>query len=204
MRRQGSITRWIDDRGFGFVTDEETGEEAFLHVRALSRRSIRPQVGDRVSFDVRLDERGRPQAVRVAHARGPVFAKVIHDPKEPRTGRGLRGAVPGLMFWISLVLAVAIGFGWFITRPSSSRCSGVAESIAAPRSVEVGRTRQASRSEPLMASAPTAPRFACEGKTHCSQMTSCDEALFYLQNCPGSVTDGDGDGRPCEDQWCGH
>ncbi|MGB5407725.1 MAG: excalibur calcium-binding domain-containing protein [Thiogranum sp.] len=40
------------------------------------------------------------------------------------------------------------------------------------------------------------------GKTHCSQMSSCKEAKFYLNNCPGTKMDGDGDGVPCESQWC--
>jgi len=44
--------------------------------------------------------------------------------------------------------------------------------------------------------------FHCEGKTHCSQMSSCKEAKFYLNNCPGTKMDGDGDGVPCESQWC--
>jgi hypothetical protein len=48
------------------------------------------------------------------------------------------------------------------------------------------------------------PRFACEGKTHCSQMHSCDEAKFYLDHCPDVEIDGDHDGVPCEDQLCGH
>lgn len=46
--------------------------------------------------------------------------------------------------------------------------------------------------------------FQCAGKTRCNEMTSCDEAMFYLKNCPGTLADGDGDGIPCEDQWCGH
>ncbi|MDF3883094.1 excalibur calcium-binding domain-containing protein [Cupriavidus basilensis] len=33
---------------------------------------------------------------------------------------------------------------------------------------------------------------------HCSQMTSCEEARFYLRSCPGVKIDGDGDGIPCE------
>lgn len=45
--------------------------------------------------------------------------------------------------------------------------------------------------------------FRCEGKTRCSQMRSCEEAKFYLQNCPDTKMDGDGDGVPCESQWCG-
>ena len=45
--------------------------------------------------------------------------------------------------------------------------------------------------------------FRCEGKTRCSQMSSCEEATFYLQNCPGTEMDGDRDGIPCESQHCG-
>jgi len=44
--------------------------------------------------------------------------------------------------------------------------------------------------------------FKCDGRTHCSQMTSCEEAMFFLQNCPGVKMDGDYDGIPCERQWC--
>jgi cold shock CspA family protein len=46
------------------------------------------------------------------------------------------------------------------------------------------------------------PTFHCEGKKHCSQMSSCEEAKFYLNNCPGTKMDGDRDGVPCESQWC--
>jgi hypothetical protein len=48
------------------------------------------------------------------------------------------------------------------------------------------------------------PQFQCDGRTHCSQMTSCAEATFFLRNCPGVEMDGEGDGVPCEKQWCGH
>jgi Excalibur calcium-binding domain len=44
--------------------------------------------------------------------------------------------------------------------------------------------------------------YKCEGKIYCSQMTSCEEATFYLKNCPNVKIDGDGDGIPCESQWC--
>jgi hypothetical protein len=46
--------------------------------------------------------------------------------------------------------------------------------------------------------------FRCDGRTRCSQMTSCAEARFFLNNCPNTEMDGDGDRIPCEDQWCGH
>ena len=44
--------------------------------------------------------------------------------------------------------------------------------------------------------------FKCDGRTHCSQMTSCEEATFFLRNCPNVKMDGDNDGIPCEQQWC--
>jgi len=49
---------------------------------------------------------------------------------------------------------------------------------------------------------PFADEFSCDGKVYCSEMSSCDEAKFYLRNCLGVKIDGDGDGVPCESQWC--
>jgi len=67
-------------------------------------------------------------------------------------------------------------------------------------------SRTSSPSEPLPAptvsSSPA--KFVCDGRTYCSQMTSCAEATFFLKNCPGTKMDGDGDGIPCEEQHCGH
>jgi hypothetical protein len=45
-------------------------------------------------------------------------------------------------------------------------------------------------------------RFRCDGRTHCSHMTSCEEATFFLRNCPNVEMDGNNDGVPCERQWC--
>jgi len=35
MRRTGQLYRWIDDRGFGFIRDDETSKEYFVHYRAF-------------------------------------------------------------------------------------------------------------------------------------------------------------------------
>jgi len=55
----------------------------------------------------------------------------------------------------------------------------------------------------FVASEPAPVQSRCDGRTRCSQMTSCDEAKFFVKNCPGVQMDGDGDGIPCEQQWCG-
>lgn len=58
--------------------------------------------------------------------------------------------------------------------------------------------------ESFMPVASTQPNetFQCDGRTHCSQMTSCAEATFFIRNCPGTKMDGNNDGVPCESQWC--
>jgi hypothetical protein len=51
--------------------------------------------------------------------------------------------------------------------------------------------------------AMTHESFSCDGRVHCSEMKSCEEADFFAQNCPGVKMDGDRDGKACEDR-CGH
>ena len=47
------------------------------------------------------------------------------------------------------------------------------------------------------------PRAAgCDDKRYCSEMSSCEEALFYLRQCGLTTLDGDGDGVPCEWALC--
>lgn len=53
-----------------------------------------------------------------------------------------------------------------------------------------------------VASNASGGQFKCDGRTHCSQMTSCAEATYFLRHCPGTQMDGNHDGEPCERQWC--
>ena len=50
--------------------------------------------------------------------------------------------------------------------------------------------------------APAPSQFSCDGRTHCSAMTSCAEATYFIQHCPNTKMDGNNDGVPCEQQWC--
>ena len=42
------------------------------------------------------------------------------------------------------------------------------------------------------------PEFECGTKRYCKEMTSCEEAKYYLEHCGLTRIDGDGDGVPCE------
>ena len=61
---------------------------------------------------------------------------------------------------------------------------------------------EARLADPQVALPPEA-QFHCDGRVYCSQMSSCEEAKFFLQHCPDVKMDGDNDGVPCEKQWCG-
>ncbi len=59
------------------------------------------------------------------------------------------------------------------------------------------------RADPLMspttspAAASDTSRWQCGAKRRCGEMTSCDEARFYLTTCGVHSLDGDRDGVPC-------
>jgi hypothetical protein len=50
----------------------------------------------------------------------------------------------------------------------------------------------------LIEEAKRVTQFKCDGRQHCTQMTSRAEAVFFIRNCPNTKMDGDGDGIPCE------
>jgi len=70
--------------------------------------------------------------------------------------------------------------------------------VKAPRAAPEAR-RPESQGEP---SGSREFQFRCDGRTYCSQMTSCAEAKYFLMHCPDVKVDGDHDGIPCERQWC--
>ncbi len=71
-REQGVLTRWNDDRGFGFIEPVGGGSRVFVHVSAFPS-GRRPADGREVSYVVVRDERNRPSAERVRYrGRAPV------------------------------------------------------------------------------------------------------------------------------------
>lgn len=51
---------------------------------------------------------------------------------------------------------------------------------------------------PIVGPNTSSGQFTCTGKRFCRQMTSCEEAYFYLRQCGVSSLDGNSDGEPCE------
>ncbi len=62
---QGTVKWFNDQKGFGFITDEQAGKDCFVHYSGIEGSGFKSlQEGERVSFDVEQGTKG-PQAVRV-------------------------------------------------------------------------------------------------------------------------------------------
>ncbi|GAA4412527.1 hypothetical protein GCM10023089_29360 [Quisquiliibacterium transsilvanicum] len=96
-----------------------------------------------------------------------------------------------------IIIAVIGYFAWHGYAKNQSMVDADEEAVDGAEAA-VAISHRFSQSSPA-----SAVRFSCDGRTYCSQMTSCAEATYFLKNCPGTKMDGNRDGVPCEQQWCG-
>ena len=179
MQIHGTLTKWNDERGFGFIEAAGTREELFVHISEFPR-GHRPQIGELVSFTVSTKE-GKKRAIgvglpgRPARKRGhPIRSEKIH------------GSV--LSFAIPFVVVVGLGFSAYYS---------ITALYWATNPVALAR-----RDFAADAAIGKQPSFKCDQRKHCSQMSSCAEAVYFLDHCPGVLMDGDNDRKPCEEQRC--
>jgi cold shock CspA family protein len=175
MRTKGKITHWNEEKDYGFITPASGAKRVFVHLSAFSNSFVQPKVGQMVTFVTSSDQSGRPRAEDVL-GEGETAPRIARRP----SFSGRPGKI-GVLLVILLIAAVV--YSRFDRTRISSYLPGLAPATTTPPS-------------------PGA-RFHCDGRTHCSHMTSCEEATYFIQNCPNTKMDGDSDGVPCEKQWCG-
>ena len=197
MRFEGTLAQWNDDRGFGFIQPTEGGQTLFAHISAFPRDGQRPQLHERLSFEVTLGQGGKKQATAIERPR-TMAVPPQRRPHQPRMARSPSTGMFGKLVALLLVCAMlGAGYWKFQARQQQALATAAEQetwSDAAP-------VRSASPATPApLVSSP----YRCDGRQHCSQMTSCAEAKFFLKNCPDPKMDGNHDGVPCEQQWCTH
>ncbi|GAB3338983.1 cold shock domain-containing protein [Marilutibacter aestuarii] len=183
MREHGHLSEWNEDRGYGFIAPASGRAKLFVHVSAFPRQGGPPSVGEILSFEVGEGRDGRAAAKRVQRpggAKPPMGgARPFSRPSPPP-----RPAVP----WTGGLVLAAVAVVAVLGLREATRAGSAAGNAATPL--------------PATRVAPVAPRFSCDGRTECPEMRSCAEARHFLRHCPGVRMDGDGDGIPCEQQWC--
>jgi len=184
MRYQGKITSWKDDKGYGFVVQNGASEQVFIHIKSFSNRHRRPVSDEIVTYEINIDAQGRKRAENVEYVSNPLF----------KAGATTGGSFPMKKLIVIILIVVA---GWQVfgkyLNPGTDN-SGLPEAALSGEHLPLP--------EEKYNNATTPTSFSCDGRTHCSQMTSCEEAYYFLKNCPGVEMDGNNDGEPCEQQWC--
>lgn len=211
----GTLVQWNDERGFGFIKPDQENSQVFVHIKAFGPLARRPVVGDRIWFDSAIGEQGKRKATTARITEGstnqeapvlrtdpstrrPKVSRPLtgsRNPNEPsdwssrpRRNSGIRGFRNRLKP-VMLTIALSIGgITWL-----SSKCSSSEASAPTP-------TEQNIPTSNVFDVTPSTS-FQCTGKQHCSQMSSKEEAQFYLAHCPNVMMDGDGDGDACEEQF---
>ncbi|RKZ36437.1 MAG: cold shock domain-containing protein [Gammaproteobacteria bacterium] len=182
MLYKGQLKRWNEDKGFGFINSKTGMPDVFIHISALKEMSRRPVVGDIIYYEIHTDNEGKNRAVN-ARIEGISLAKSKIRRKTAKNKSNW------FVWFLICFLIIPIGLVLYkiINKEANS------PSYTSPsRNSTHSTSKEKEYNE----------NYSCDGRVWCSEMTSCDEATYFIQNCPGTKMDGNGDGTPCESQWC--
>ncbi len=98
-RRQGVLTEWNDDRGFGFIAPAAGGARVFVHVSAFPR-GRRPVAGCQVTYAELRDHRKRARASDVRYLGAP--------PAGRAAARGLPLAIAAATLFFTLMVGLLV------------------------------------------------------------------------------------------------
>jgi len=179
--QKGKLKRWNEEKGFGFISTGNGGRDVFIHISALKRMGRRPIVGDVIIYQIHTDNVRKTRAVN---------AKIegVEEVKPRPARKNIRKKNNSNWFSKVLSIALVIILGSFVYNKFVAQNEPQKQSVTSISSYEVKEENK--------------EKYSCAGKVYCSEMTSCEEATYYQNYCPSTKMDGDGDGIPCESQWC--
>ncbi len=179
--QKGTLKKWNQEKGFGFISPENEKRDVFIHISALKNMSRPPIVGDVIFYQIHTESDSKYRAIN-ASIEG---VAVIKPRKKKYTARRRKSSnsFSKLLFYILLIFIGLFFYNNFFKNNNSlvTTHSSVISNlpvIFTPKTIK--------------------HNFKCDGRQHCSQMNSKAEAIFFINNCPNTKMDGDHDGRPCE------
>jgi uncharacterized membrane protein YsdA (DUF1294 family)/cold shock CspA family protein len=103
MIKQGKITSWNDDKGYGFITPSSGEAQVFAHIKAFKYQARRPEVNRLVTYILSTDKQGRICAAEVTMS---AAAEVVE--KDDQSNWDLANAY-AVLFLVLIVLFCLFG-----------------------------------------------------------------------------------------------
>jgi cold shock CspA family protein/uncharacterized protein YxeA len=181
---KGKLQRWNDDRGFGFVISEDGKDDVFLHISDVKNASRRPVVGDIVIYQLVIGD-GKTQAVNATIEGLPLAEK-------KKLKKGVINNSFGAIFFLMVLLMIA-----FFTYKKFVLNEDI-QNVLINSTQDITEVKESYHSDVVTQPIGQTTAYSCDGRQHCSQMSSRAEAEYFLKYCPDTKMDGDNDGIPCE------
>lgn len=182
---KGELVRWNEGKGFGFISSKELNKDIFIHISSLKRMKRRPIVGDIIYFKEHIGSDGKVKAIDASIEGAELMKNTVRKKRNLKKNNNNFSS----LIYFSIFIAIGV-FAYSKGTETTPQIITKAPSIGSTALVNFTSGSKATE------------RYSCQGKIYCSEMTSCAEATFYQNNCPGTKMDGDRDGIPCESQWC--
>ncbi|MBG9990164.1 cold shock domain-containing protein [Pseudoalteromonas sp. NZS37] len=188
---KGLLKTWKTDKGFGFIKSDTLEHDTFIHISALKHMSRKPKVGDTICFEVATQPDGKTKAINcriegVAELKAP-YQK--HNQQPYRMAKSnFASSFLGKVASIALIAALCFyAINKYNTHSSSQTPVITNDDLAT-----------FDEKYPKLVIPKSTQNFTCDGRQYCTEMRSREEAVFFINNCPNTKMDGDGDGKPCE------
>ncbi len=186
----GVVKTYNAERGFGFISVDGHKKDIFFHITDFPNRNISPNIGERLKFRI-VEDAGKSKAENIvrldvkfesqSQMRNQTHSQ-SHNKR--KTSENNHGSGSSFIFSI-LGLIVIVGLIYMIY----GKYQRAQLAMQAPVSVQ----------QVLDTPVNSNPHnYSCDGRTRCSQMSSREEARWFIRNCPGTQMDGNNDGEPCE------
>lgn len=190
---EGIVKTYNTDRGFGFIQCDDNRKDIFFHISDFPNKHQSPRIGEKLKFYIDHND-GKPRAKNIVRLEMKSAQPDSSGRVQPTKIKAQKNKGFNLVNFFIGAAIVAIFISVFVPF-----VSGIYTREKLKR--ETVTTSESMRISSKTGSNDPASNYRCDGRTHCSQMKSYEEAVYFINNCPGTEMDGDGDGDPCERQF---
>ncbi|OTG65616.1 cold shock domain-containing protein [Acinetobacter silvestris] len=240
MYNFGSVKKYQSEKGFGFITHQDSGDDIFFHISDFPKHGGEPRINESLKFFI-VEDNGKFKASQIVRLEistsEPVKSNKIKNSQQLKNKNGsshskLRYTI--LLFCL-IAFIVGLSLAWnqyqhykieqqikvqTLMQQQQEIIAMQRKAVGEVKSIDFSekskRALDTTRAVPIHTATAmnvhtsddhvnkktvTQAEFSCDGRQHCSQMRSYEEALFFIRNCPNTKMDGNRDGIPCEKQF---